>query len=113
MIGQILLWIVVIVALIFTHLVSFFAGMYKGFSDFAKDKSEWSELDKKLYKQYTEKNLDKVNPLAEVIAEQKIAELNDKKAKEKLLKQRAEVLKKASKEFKKEKKKKSGGRKKK
>tara|TARA_Y100001937_G_C7075754_1_gene310530 strand:- start:52 stop:384 length:333 start_codon:yes stop_codon:yes gene_type:complete len=103
MIGQILLWIVVIVALIFTHLVSFFAGMYKGFSDFAKDKAEWSELDKKLYKQYTAKNLDKVNPLAEVIAEQKIAELNERTKKERVKKQRSRIYKKVSKELKKEK----------
>jgi len=105
MIGTILTWVFIILLWAATMFISFVAGMTKGFKSFLdKNKSNWDYLDKALYKQFTTKNVDTIDPGAELLAETKIADLNQRQRAEKVKKARKDILKKAAKEFKKERK---------
>jgi len=106
MVGKILLVVALILFYIFSMWISYIAGMTKGFKNFLdKNKDSWNEVDKALYSNFTKKNLDNVNPAAELIAENKIADLNKEIQAKKLKKARKDILKEAAKEFKKDKKK--------
>tara|TARA_R110000744_G_scaffold168571_1_gene286309 strand:+ start:31039 stop:31305 length:267 start_codon:yes stop_codon:yes gene_type:complete len=81
--------------------VCYLAGMTKGFRNFLdKNQDNWNEIDKMLFKNFSKKNLDNVNPAAELIAEAKIAELNQINNYKKVVKAKKNIIKKVNKDAK-------------
>jgi len=117
---MIIVKVLLIVALLFLWGVSLYvfylAGIMKGFKNFiVQNADEWNAIDKILYQQFTQRNMDEINPAAQFIAEGRIKEFNERKDREDVKAARMQIIKEAAKEFKKEtkakSKKKKGGKK--
>ena len=117
---MIIVKVLLVLALLFFWALScwiwYLAGIMKGFKNFiVQNADEWNAIDKVLYQQFTQRNMDDINPAAQFIAEGRIKEFNERNDREDAKAARMKIIKEAAKGFKKEKttksKKKKGGKK--